>query len=133
MSDLRKSGEDYLEAILFIEEEKGIVKSVDIATYLGVSKPSVNKALTILQEMGYVSKPNYSQVTITQEGRKKAKAVAQKHSALTRLLTDVLGVSEEVAEKDACKIEHDISEETTQKLIAFLRSEEHTSELQSQR
>ncbi|MCI8911570.1 MAG: metal-dependent transcriptional regulator [Clostridia bacterium] len=121
MSDLRKSGEDYLEAILFIEEEKGIVKSVDIATYLGVSKPSVNKALTILQEMGYVSKPNYSQVTITQEGRKKAKAVAQKHSALTRLLTDVLGVSEEVAEKDACKIEHDISEETTQKLIAFLQ------------
>ncbi len=122
MSDLRKSGEDYLEAILFIEEEKGIVKSVDIATYLGVSKPSVNKALTILQEMGYVSKPNYSQVTITQEGRKKAKAVAQKHSALTRLLTDVLGVSEEVAEKDACKIEHDISEETTQKLIAFLQN-----------
>ncbi|MCI8944551.1 MAG: metal-dependent transcriptional regulator [Clostridia bacterium] len=121
MSDLRKSGEDYLEAILFIEEEKGIVKSVDIATYLGVSKPSVNKALTILQEMGYVSKPNYSQVTITQEGRKKAKAVAQKHSALTRLLTDVLGVSEEVAEKDACKIEHDISEETTRKLIAFLQ------------
>ncbi len=121
MSDLRKSGEDYLEAILFIEEEKGIVKSVDIATYLGVSKPSVNKALTILQEMGYVSKPNYSQVTITQEGRKKAKAVAQKHNALTRLLTDVLGVSEEVAEKDACKIEHDISEETTQKLIAFLQ------------
>lgn len=121
MSDLRKSGEDYLEAILFIEEEKGIVKSVDIATYLGVSKPSVNKALTILQEMGYVRKPNYSQVTITQEGRKKAKAVAQKHSALTRLLTDVLGVSEEVAEKDACKIEHDISEETTQKLIAFLQ------------
>lgn len=121
MSDLRKSGEDYLEAILFIEEEKGIVKSVDIATYLGVSKPSVNKALTILQEMGYVSKPNYSQVTITQEGRKKAKAVAQKHSALTRLLTDVLGVSEDVAEKDACKIEHDISEETTQKLIVFLQ------------
>ena len=122
MSDLRKSGEDYLEAILFIEEEKGIVKSVDIATYLGVSKPSVNKALTILQGMGYVSKPNYSQVTITQEGRKKAKAVAQKHSALTRLLTDVLGVSEEVAEKDACKIEHDISEETTEKLIAFLQN-----------
>ena len=122
MSDLRKSGEDYLEAILFIEEEKGIVKSVDIATYLGVSKPSVNKALTILQEMGYVSKPNYSQVTITQEGRKKAKAVAQKHSALTRLLTDVLGVSEEVAEKDACKIEHDISEETTQNLLLSCKS-----------
>ena len=52
MSDLRKSGEDYLEAILFIEEEKGIVKSVDIATYLGVSKPSVNKALTVIGHQG---------------------------------------------------------------------------------
>ena len=125
MSDLRKSGEDYLEAILFIEEEKGIVKSVDIATYLGVSKPSVNKALTILQEMGYVSKPNYSQVTITQEGRKRAKAVAQKHSALTRLLTDVLGVSEEVAEKDACKIEHDISQETFDALKSIAEREKN--------
>ncbi|MDE6211664.1 MAG: metal-dependent transcriptional regulator [Clostridia bacterium] len=120
MSQLHKSGEDYLEAILFIEEQKGRVKSVDIANFLGVSKPSVNKALTILQEMGYVSKPSYGEVTITQEGRKKAKTVAVKHVALTRLLTEVLGVSADTAEKDACKIEHDISEETTQKLIEFL-------------
>ena len=122
MSNLRKSGEDYLEAILFIEEKKGIVKSVDIANHLGVSKPSVNKALTILQEMGYVNKPNYQQVTITAEGRQKARAVAQKHTALTRLLSEVLGVSEETAEKDACKIEHDISEETTEKLKIFLEN-----------
>lgn len=120
MSQLHKSGEDYLEAILFIEEQKGRVKSVDIANFLGVSKPSVNKALTILQEMGYVSKPSYGEVTITQEGRKKAKTVAVKHMALTRLLTEVLGVSADTAEKDACKIEHDISDETTQKLIEFL-------------
>ena len=122
MSQLHKSGEDYLEAILFIEEQKGRVKSVDIANFLGVSKPSVNKALTILQEMGYVSKPSYGEVTITQEGRKKAKTVAEKHVALTRLLTEVLGVSADTAEKDACKIEHDISEETTQKLIEFLET-----------
>ncbi|MDE6605874.1 MAG: metal-dependent transcriptional regulator [Clostridia bacterium] len=122
MSQLHKSGEDYLEAILFIEEQKGRVKSVDIANFLGVSKPSVNKALTILQEMGYVSKPSYGEVTITQEGRKKAKTVAVKHVALTRLLTEVLGVSADTAEKDACKIEHDISEETTQKLIEFLQT-----------
>ncbi|MDE7071326.1 MAG: metal-dependent transcriptional regulator [Clostridia bacterium] len=120
MSQLHKSGEDYLEAILFIEEQKGRVKSVDIANALGVSKPSVNKALTILQEMGYVSKPNYGEVTITQEGRRKAKIIAEKHVALTKLLTDVLGVSAETAEKDACKIEHDISEETTGKLIEYL-------------
>ena len=120
MSDLHKSGEDYLEAVLFIEEQKGRVKSVDIAKYLGVSKPSVNKALTILQEMGYISKPNYGEVTITEEGRSKAKAVAAKHVALTKLLIDVLGVSPETAERDACKIEHDISQETSEKLLAYV-------------
>ncbi len=120
MSQLHKSGEDYLEAILFIEKQKGRVKSVDIANFLGVSKPSVNKALTILQEMGYVSKPSYGEVTITQEGKRRAKSVAVKHKALTKLLTEVLGVGADTAEKDACKIEHDISDETTQKLIEFL-------------
>lgn len=122
MDRLYKSGEDYLEAVLFIEQQKGRVRSVDVAKYLGVSKPSVNKALTILQEMGYVNKPDYGDVTITEEGRKKAQLVAQKHKALTILLTDVLGVDKEIAEKDACKIEHDISEETTKKLIEYLRS-----------
>lgn len=120
MSQLHKSGEDYLEAVLFIEAQKGRVKSIDVANYLGVSKPSVNRALNILQDMGYISKPSYGEVTITDEGRKTAKLIAQKHVALTRLLTDVLGVSPDVAEKDACKIEHDISQETTQRLIEFL-------------
>ncbi len=122
MASLYKSGEDYLEAVLFIEQQKGRVRSVDIAKYLGVSKPSVNKALSILQEMGYVNKPDYGDVTITDEGRKKAQTVALKHKALTRLLTDVLGVEQETAEKDACKIEHDISEETTKKLIDYLNA-----------
>lgn len=122
MASLYKSGEDYLEAVLFIEQQKGRVRSVDIAKYLGVSKPSVNKALSILQEMGYVNKPDYGDVTITDEGRKKAQTVALKHRALTRLLTDVLGVEAETAEKDACKIEHDISEETTKKLIDYLNT-----------
>jgi len=122
MNQLHKSGEDYLEAALFIEQQKGRVKSIDIAKYIGVSKPSVNKALTNLQNMGYVSKPIYGEVTITDKGRAKAETVAKKHVALTRLLTDVLGVSREVAEKDACKIEHDISEETALKLVAYLNS-----------
>ncbi len=70
--------------------------------------------------MGYVSKPSYGEVTITQEGKRRAKSVAVKHKALTKLLTEVLGVGADTAEKDACKIEHDISDETTQKLIEFL-------------
>ncbi len=125
MSQLHKSGEDYLEAVLFIERQKGRVKSVDIAKYLGVSKPSVNKALTNLQEMGYVNKPIYGEVSITKEGRERAETVARKHVALTKLLTEVLGVSPDVAEKDACKIEHDISEETTIKLIYYLKDKEN--------
>ena len=124
MKNLYKSGEDYLEAVLFIERKKGRVKSIDVANYLGVSRPSVNRALTNLQEMGYVSKPIYGEVTITDEGRKRAEVVAKKHVALTQLLTDVLGVSREVAEKDACKIEHDISDETTEKLIEYLKKTE---------
>ena len=124
MKNLYKSGEDYLEAVLFIERKKGRVKSIDVANYLGVSRPSVNRALTNLQEMGYVSKPIYGEVTITDEGRKRAEVVAKKHVALTQLLTDVLGVSHEVAEKDACKIEHDISDETTEKLIEYLKKTE---------
>ena len=124
MNKLYKSGEDYLEAVLFIEQKKGRVKSIDIANYLGVSRPSVNRALTNLQEMGYISKPIYGEVTITDEGRKRAEVVAKKHVALTRLLTEVLGVSREVAEKDACKIEHDISDETTEKLVEYLKKTE---------
>ncbi|MDE6614681.1 MAG: helix-turn-helix domain-containing protein, partial [Clostridia bacterium] len=84
MNKLYKSGEDYLEAVLFIERKKGRVKSIDVANYLGVSRPSVNRALTNLQEMGYVSKPIYGEVTITEEGRKRRedeanKTVPQRH------------------------------------------------------
>ncbi|MDE6189185.1 MAG: metal-dependent transcriptional regulator [Clostridia bacterium] len=124
MNQLHKSGEDYLEAVLFIEQQKGRVRSIDIARYLSVSKPSVNRALTNLQEMGYINKPTYGEVTITEAGRKRARTVAQKHLALTQFLTKVLGVSLSVAEKDACKIEHDISDETTQKLIEYLKKQE---------
>lgn len=124
MDQLHKSGEDYLEAVLFIEQQKGRVKSIDVAKYLGVSRPSVNRALTNLQEMGYISKPIYGEVTITESGRKRAQAVAKKHTALTRLLSEVLGVSPSVAEKDACKIEHDISDETTDRLIEYLKKTE---------
>ena len=124
MGTLHKSGEDYLEAILFIERQNGRVRSIDIANHLKVSRPSVNRALNNLEEMGYVTKPIYGEVTITENGRKKAEAVAGKHAALTRLLTEVLGVSRGVAEEDACKIEHDISDETTRKLIEYLDKKE---------
>lgn len=117
---LRKSGEDYLEAILAVEREYGKVRSVDVANILGVSRPSVSRAMGILQEKGYITKPIYGEVTITPLGRERAESVSKRHTALRRLLHDILGVSERAAEEDACKIEHDISEETTRKLFEFL-------------
>lgn len=119
---LFKSGEDYLEAILEIEQRNGKVRSVDVANLLGVSRPSVSRAMNVLQEKGYISKPTYGEVTITPLGRARAESVARRHAALQRLLIEVLGVSEETAKADACKIEHDISIETTDKLTAFLQT-----------
>lgn len=121
---LLKSGEDYLEAILMIEREHGKIRSVDIANYLNVSRPSVNRALNVLQEKGYVNKPDYGTVTITEAGRRRAESVARRHAMLTRLLTEVLGVSAETAEQDACRIEHDISRETSQKLQEYFERQD---------
>ena len=119
--NLLKSGEDYLEAVLFVEQRYGKIRSVDVANLLGVSRPSVNRALRILQDKGYITKPDYGTVTITPLGRERAESVARRHGALTRLLVDVLGVRADIAQRDACKIEHDISAETLERLEAFLQ------------
>lgn len=120
MITLLKSGEDYLEAIynLSLNDEK--VKSVDIARLLGVTKPSTFRALEILSKDGYILKENYGAITITKAGKEKALQIIKKHNALKKLLTDFLGVCDSVAEIDACKIEHNLSDETAQKLFDFL-------------
>ncbi|MCL2176658.1 MAG: metal-dependent transcriptional regulator [Firmicutes bacterium] len=130
---LKKSGEDYLEAIYTIKSKynKMKVKSVDIANYLGVSKPSTNRALNILIEYGYVEKEDYGAVTLTDCGINLAKSIKRKHDNIKLLLTKLLGVSEAQAEIDACKIEHTLSHETTQKLeelISKLNTEECIAE-----
>jgi len=112
-----RSGEDYLEAIYNL----GImgVRSVDVATHLGVSKPSTHNAISNLLEQGYIEKQNYGTVSLTEAGKQIAMSIIKKHNAVKQLLL-MIGVSEENAEIDACKIEHYISDETTQKLYKFL-------------
>ena len=121
---MQKSGEDYLEAVLQISKEMDTagVRITDIANKLGVSKPSVIRAMQILKDDGYVEKEAYGDIFLTSKGKVKAGQVLYRHGTLTEFFTDVLGVSPEQAEKDACLIEHDISAESMEKLVSFMKA-----------
>ncbi|HCU30654.1 MAG: metal-dependent transcriptional regulator [Sphaerochaeta sp.] len=119
---MHKSGEDYLEAVLALSQEHEKVRTTDVALRLGVSKPSVNRAMKVLASEGYVNQETYGDIHLTEKGRLKASQVYFRHKTLTSFLKDVLGVDAVIAEQDACLIEHDISSETMEKLASFLRS-----------
>lgn len=106
-----ESGEDYLETILVLEEKLGKVRSIDIVNDMGFSKPSVSVAMHKLLENGYISIDKNGYITLTTSGREVASKIYERHIILTNFLMS-LGVDEETAKKDACKIEHDISETT---------------------
>lgn len=120
---LSSAGEDYLEAIYCIMiEHPGdtAVRSVDVSERLGVSKASVNKALNSLKEGGYVDQNRYGRVFLTESGRVYAAEVWRRHRMLRTFLNVELGVDAEVADDEACLMEHALSEDTTQKLMAYL-------------
>lgn len=121
MLNLTKSNEDYLEAILVLEQKYGKVLSIEISKMLNVSKPGVNRAMNVLKESGLIDKSNYSEIILTEKGRKIANQVYDKHKTIKSFLLD-LGVSEDVAEKDCCLIEHVISEETYHKMKEYLNN-----------
>ena len=108
---LHESGEDYLEAILVLQEQKGVVHSIDVAQHLGYSKPSVSRAMSILRASGHITMEKDGQLKLTEEGLRVASSIYERHQLLTSWLVR-LGVSPETAAEDACRIEHDISEET---------------------
>ncbi len=117
---LQKSGEDYLEAILMIEEKNGFVRSVDVAAELGFTKPSVSRAMSILRESGYILMDKEQGIQLTESGRAKATEVYRRHRLLTRYFAEVLGVSQATAEEDACRIEHVISKESMEKILRHM-------------
>ena len=108
---IRESAEDYLEAILILSKKGGGVRSVDIATMLGVSKPSVSHAMKLLREDAYIAMDRYGTVTLLEKGAEIANRIYERHMVLTKML-EGLGVSNEVARADACKMEHVISKES---------------------
>lgn len=119
---LHQSGEDYLETILVLQQEKGIVHSIDVAQHLGYSKPSVSRAVSVLKAEGYLTMAKDGRLELTQSGVDVARNIYERHRFLTRLLTH-LGVSEETAEEDACKIEHNVSDETFECLKEYARKQ----------
>ena len=109
---LLESGEMYLETILVLSKEKPHVHAVDVADYMGFSKPSVSRGIARLKADGYVTvKEGCSCLHLTEKGKAVAERIYERHTVITELLTRV-GVSPETAVADACKIEHDVSDET---------------------
>ena len=109
--EIHKSTEDYLESMLILKEEHGYIRSIDIAGHLGVTKPSVSYATKRLRENGYITMDSDGLITLTDSGMKIATSIYERHRLLTEFFVSI-GVSPETARTDACKIEHDISEET---------------------
>jgi Mn-dependent DtxR family transcriptional regulator len=114
---LHESAENYLEAILILQRKNGVVRNMDIATHLGFSRPSVTIAMKNLLANGYVAIENDS-IALTDSGRAVAEKVYDKHNVIAGFLTDI-GVSPDVALSDACKIEHDLSDESYECIKAY--------------
>ena len=112
---LMESGEMYLETILILKNKYGYVRSIDIAHEMNFSKPSVSRAISILKEDGYVTNDPHGMILLTEKGMKIAEKIYERHMTLTKYFV-WLGVNEETAENDACRIEHIISEETFEKI-----------------
>ncbi len=119
-----ESGENYLETILIISKRSGAVRSIDIARELKFSKPSVSRAVGILKEEGLIVIDDSGYIELTEEGKRKAENVYDRHKQLTRFFMETAGVSHEKAEEDACRIEHILSEETYQGIKQFLKEHE---------
>ena len=125
--NIHKSAEDYLEQILMLQEQKGYVRSIDIATGLSVSKPSVSFAMKQLRENGYITMDRDGSIALTEKGQAIAQTIYARHKALILFLTG-MGVDEATAREDACKLEHDISPITFEAIKRFIGEQEKKGE-----
>ena len=116
---IQESGENYLEMILMLKNEKGSVRSIDVAHALSVTKPSVSRAMSILRQAGHITMDGEGFLSLTASGREIAERIYEGHRLLTEYLT-ALGVSPEIAAQDACRMEHVISQESFDKIRAHV-------------
>lgn len=116
---IKESAENYLEAILMIKKEKGNVRSIDIANELKITKPSVSVAMKNFREEEYIKVDEDGNISLTAKGKKIAESVYERHQVIAKFLMSI-GVDEKTAYEDSCKIEHDISKQTFEKLKEYL-------------
>lgn len=117
-----KSGEDYLEAILILKNQNdGVVLSVDIANHMGFSKPSVSRAMSILERDGYIKFVLHNRIELTEKGLEKANDVYGRHRLLTEFLVKITGVPHEQAEENACRMEHDIDADIVEGIKSWMK------------
>lgn len=125
---LQESGENYLETILLLRNQNGYVRSIDVANELEYSKPSISRAMGILKEAGLITIEQSGNILLTEAGTAKASAIYERHRVITQYLITTLGIDTDTAGKDACRIEHVISEESFQKMKEFVFKNEKTNE-----
>lgn len=122
MEKMSKSHEDYLEAMVELGASvENPIRSVDVAAKMGVSKASVNKAMTVLKDRGFAEQPYYGDITLTEAGYEYGMAVLERHNMLYTFLTKALGIPEDRADEEACLMEHAISDESYEKWFEFVR------------
>ncbi|MDO4926250.1 MAG: metal-dependent transcriptional regulator [Turicibacter sp.] len=118
---LQESGENYLETILILSQKNGSVRSIDIANELNYSKPSISRAMGILKKAGLITIEKNGQINLTEIGHEKATAIYERHCLIKEFLIQTLQIDEELADKDACRIEHVISVETFERMKDVLK------------
>lgn len=116
---IKESAENYLEAILILNKRLGYARSIDVANYLGFSKPSVSVAMKAFREDGYITVGNDGSLLLTEKGKEVAERMYERHRLLIKALV-AIGVDQDIAEHDGCLIEHDISNVTFQKIKEYL-------------
>ncbi len=121
---MKESAENYLETILLLQRDNKMVRSIDVARALGYSKPSVSRAMGILRNEGMLEMGENGALILTKEGSKKAKALLERHETITRFLMMTTDVSQEIAEQDACKMEHFLNEKTFKGVKKFIKEVE---------
>ena len=121
---VHESGEMYLEAILVLSKKNGFVRSIDVSEYLGYSKPSVSRAVGILKNGNYIVVEKDGSLSLTESGKAIAEKIFERHTVLSQLLIR-LGVSEETATADACKLEHAISDESFEAIKRHMMEKIH--------
>ncbi len=122
MHKLQESGEMYLETILILTNQMSYVRSIDVVEYMGFSKPSVSRAVNLLKKDHYIEIDREGHIMLTESGREIAERIYDSHKLLTKMLIS-LGVDPVIAQEDACKMEHDISDETFHAIKQYLEKQ----------